>query len=62
MTPSNRQGQLLWIGLAGGLALMLSACDQPADQPADQSQMEPTQQESTTALGESETDPTTTQQ
>lgn len=61
MTPSNRQGQLLWIGLAGGLALMLSACGEPAEQPADQGQMEPTQQESTTALGESEAGETTTQ-
>ena len=52
MNASLRKGQLAWIGLFGGVALMLSACGESGEQPpADQQgSLEPTQQESTAAV------------
>ena len=48
MHPIQRKREMLWLGLAAGIALLLAACGEPAEQPTDQQgSLDPLQQEST---------------
>ena len=61
MRPIRHQREMLWLGLAVGIALLLAACGEPAEQPTDQQgSLDPAQQESTAATDQP-ADATTTQ-
>lgn len=51
MNPIRRQRELLWLGVAVGIALLLAACGEPAEQPTDQQgSLDPAQTGSTAAV------------